>query len=124
MGKNQPLAPEISVITAVFNGVEVLGRQMDALASQQTDFPWEYIVVDNGSDDSSLQLVRDKAKSFPVPITIVDGAGRPHIPRVRNLGVRHARAERLFSVIRTTLSLMVGLRAPMASWTSKWQLWG
>ncbi len=50
-------SPRISVIIAVFNGAKHLSAQMDALLAQRCDFPWEAICVDNGSTDTSRELI-------------------------------------------------------------------
>jgi len=85
-----PGGSAVSVITAAYNGVGVIGRQMDALATQGTTFPWEYVVVDNGSSDETIDLVRAHAVNFPVPVRIVDGSLSRSIPYVRNLGVENS----------------------------------
>lgn len=93
--KTENPSPTISVMTATYNGEQVLDKLLDSLAAQDLCLPWEYIVVDNGSVDSTLEIVRSRLQSFPAPIRIVDGSARRHIPYVRNLGVIHARAEKL-----------------------------
>lgn len=64
----QPLsdwAVRVSVILAVRNGAEHLGRQMAALAAQDYCEPWEVIVVDNGSSDESGPLAESFADRVP-----------------------------------------------------------
>ena len=87
--------PAITVVTATFNGSQVIGRQLDALAAQDAPFAWEYVVVDNGSTDGTLEMIRERVATFPVPLRIIDGSARRSIPFVRNLGAKAARAAEL-----------------------------
>jgi glycosyltransferase involved in cell wall biosynthesis len=48
--------PVFSVITVVYNGVDLLQRTIDSVASQQEDLI-EYIIVDGGSNDGTLDLI-------------------------------------------------------------------
>ena len=49
-------APQISIITVVYNAAPQLQRTIDSVVSQ--DYPYlEYIVVDGGSTDGSRQLI-------------------------------------------------------------------
>lgn len=89
------VAPEITVITAMFNAEPYVERLLATLAKQECDASWEYVIVDNGSTDNTLALVEQLRESFPVPITVVDGSARRNIPFVRNLGVARARADKI-----------------------------
>lgn len=46
-----------SVVIPVRNGASSIGGQLDALANQRTEFPFEVIVVDDGSSDGTAELV-------------------------------------------------------------------
>src|SRR5450631_3499051 len=51
------LPPLVSVITAVYNGAATLERAIQSVVSQT--FPGvEFIIVDGGSSDSSIDLIR------------------------------------------------------------------
>ncbi len=53
-------APRISVVTVVRNGAPHLARAMDSVLAQ-TGIELEYLVVDGGSDDGSVEIIRSKA---------------------------------------------------------------
>lgn len=77
-----------SVIIPVFNGAELLGEQLSALARQDYLGDWECVVADNGSTDES----RDVALRFAekLPLKVVDATERRGNAAARNLGVKHA----------------------------------
>ncbi len=67
-----PAAPprSVSVCVPTFQGAQFLGRQLDALRAQRLDVPWDLHVVDSGSTDGTLELLRRAAEDFPVPLSV------------------------------------------------------
>ena len=49
-----------SVLIPVKNGGPFLGEVLDAILQQHTPWPFEVIVVDSGSSDNSVALIRDR----------------------------------------------------------------
>lgn len=67
-----PAMPKITVVTPVFNGSEYIAATLESVLKQE--YPeLEYIVVDGGSTDGTLDIIRDfEAKNdFPQHITLV-----------------------------------------------------
>lgn len=88
--------PSISVLTITYNGARYLPTLMASLARQDADFPWEYVVVDNGSTDGTWDVVSELARTLPAPVRMIDGGAKPgNIPYVRNLAAASARADHL-----------------------------
>lgn len=54
---------KISIITASYNSVKTLGETMESVLSQ-TYADWEYIVVDGGSMDGTVDLINKYEKRF------------------------------------------------------------
>lgn len=79
----------LSVVIACYNGADTLGTQLEALAAQTCREPFEVIVADNGSTDSSAVL----AESFAgrLPIRVVDASDVKGPGHARNRGVESAR---------------------------------
>ncbi len=60
----------ISVCLPVLNGEAFLGRVLEGLVQQQCSIPWEFLVADCGSTDSTLELIADAAKRMPGPVRV------------------------------------------------------
>ncbi len=61
----------ISVVIATYNGAKYLQEQLDSL-SRQTCRPFELIVGDDGSTDSTLSILREFSRSAPFPVSIIE----------------------------------------------------
>jgi glycosyltransferase involved in cell wall biosynthesis len=85
--------PEVSVVLPARNVEALLPLQLDALALQDLDRCWEVLVADNGSTDSTADVVRQAAGSFPVSLRLVDASRAPGINVARNEGVAAARGD-------------------------------
>jgi glycosyltransferase involved in cell wall biosynthesis len=57
-------APLVSVVTPVYNGADYLTQCMESILSQ-TYTNWEYIIVDNCSNDGSLEIANCFARCDP-----------------------------------------------------------
>lgn len=73
----------ISVVIPVYDGARFLREVLDAVLKQQLDEPFEVLVIDSGSTDGSLEIVRD----FPVVRLIEIPNEQFGHGRTRNLGV-------------------------------------
>jgi glycosyltransferase involved in cell wall biosynthesis len=84
------LPPQISVVLPAFNAAATLPRAV-ASVRRQTYTDWELIVVDDGSTDSTPELLRDLALEEP-RLRVVTTAHRG-IAAALNTGLGEARAE-------------------------------
>jgi glycosyltransferase involved in cell wall biosynthesis len=80
---------ELSVVIAARDAAATLGEQLDALAAQEWDGPWEVLVVDNGSTDATCALVRQAAERWPT-LRLVEATGGIGPAYARNAGARLA----------------------------------
>lgn len=86
----------LSVVLPVRNGEPYLRHQLRALASQQCSFPWEVIVVDNGSTDGSAETAKEFEGDLPnLQILSEPRRGKPY---ALNAGIAVARGELLVLV--------------------------
>jgi glycosyltransferase involved in cell wall biosynthesis len=82
--------PRVSVVTTVYNGQRYADRAIPGILVQTfTDF--EYIVVDDGSDDGTPEILRDLANRDPR--VRVFSPGRQGVAAAANFGVAQARGE-------------------------------
>jgi glycosyltransferase involved in cell wall biosynthesis len=84
----------ISVVLPVRDGMPWLDEQLAALAAQRCDEPWEIVVADNGSTDSSRAAAQAWADRGGA-VRIVDAGARLGPAAARNIGVTAARGELL-----------------------------
>lgn len=78
-------SPLVTVIIPVKNGGQLLRECLSAVFAQRTDFPFEVLCIDSGSQDDSLEILR----SFPIRLMSIEPASFGH-GRTRNLGVEHS----------------------------------
>ena len=76
---------KLSVILPCFNGAQTIAVQLDALTCQAWPGGWELIVVNNGSTDSSMEIV-EAYRSRLLELQIVQA----HVPDTVRLGVPHS----------------------------------
>lgn len=86
--------PAVSVVIPAYNAAATLGEQLDALTAQAWSGTWEIVVVDNGSTDSTPELVDRESRTCPQLrlVSATDGTGPSY---ARNVGARHARGRSL-----------------------------
>lgn len=57
--------PKVSVIVCTYNQQQTIARALDSILSQQVDFPYEIILADDCSSDSTPQICADYAHRYP-----------------------------------------------------------
>jgi GT2 family glycosyltransferase len=89
----RPLAatPGITTVIPSRNGCELLAAHLPSVAAQETRFPHEVVVVDNGSDDGTVEWL---AERYPDVRAIVSEAPLS-FSRAVNLGIEAARFSRV-----------------------------
>jgi glycosyltransferase involved in cell wall biosynthesis len=82
---------KVSVILTVLNEAESLPRLFDSLAAQ-TRLPDEVIVVDGGSVDGTLTVLRAERERTRFPLTLIERPGT-NISQGRNVAIAAARGD-------------------------------
>jgi glycosyltransferase involved in cell wall biosynthesis len=89
-GNGDAAAPRVTVVTPAYNVAQYLGEAVDSVLAQTfTDF--EYLVVDDGSQDNSVEVVRAHAGHDP-RFRLIPGEHRG-LSAVRNIGIRESRGQ-------------------------------
>jgi glycosyltransferase involved in cell wall biosynthesis len=83
--------PVVSVVLAVRNEERDIAEQLRALAHQSFPSPWELVVIDNGSRDATVEIVRSWHDRLP-PLRVELAPERPNVAAARNRGVRASTA--------------------------------
>jgi glycosyltransferase involved in cell wall biosynthesis len=81
----------LSVVVPAYNAAGTIAEQLDALAAQRWDEPWEVVVANNRSTDDTVNIVRSYRKRLP-GLRIVDAFAKQGAAYALNVGVRAARA--------------------------------
>ncbi|MGQ9646357.1 MAG: glycosyltransferase family 2 protein [Thermodesulfobacteriota bacterium] len=76
---NEPFSVEASIIIPVRNRRKTISEAVKSALSQDTDFPYNVIAVDNHSTDGTTTILKDLAKQHPSLMHIV--------PKRRDLGI-------------------------------------
>ncbi len=90
-GGKRATRPKLSVVLPCRNGAATLPVQLEALARQTWDEPWELVVSDNGSTDATRKVV-DRFRGRIPGLRIVDSSARVGVAYACNVAVREARA--------------------------------
>ena len=86
-------SPLLSVVIPVYNGEAYIGHMIDCFRAQRAQ-NFELIFVDDGSEDSSVSLLRSYARSEDFPVTVVELEPKG-VSAARNAGLTHVRGEYL-----------------------------
>ncbi|MGH2760296.1 MAG: glycosyltransferase family 2 protein [Actinomycetota bacterium] len=85
------MPPSVTVLTAVRNGARFIGETIDSVLGQ-TFTDWEYIIVDDASDDDTPKIVEDLVDKDPrVRLIRRPDRGGPYA--AANEGLEHARGK-------------------------------
>lgn len=90
MTKSNSVAPTISVLMSCYNGARWLAEAIDSVLGQ-TLGDFEFIIVDDGSTDNSLEIIRRFAtQDARIVVIIKPNTG---LSDSLNVGIQHARGE-------------------------------
>ncbi len=85
---------KLSIIIPCFNTEKCIGDQLESLASQRWNKPWEIIVSNNGSTDGTLSILERYKIKLP-NLRIVESSDRRGAAHARNVGALAANGEAL-----------------------------
>jgi glycosyltransferase involved in cell wall biosynthesis len=80
---SQKVQPEVSILITVYNHEKFIRQCLDSIVSQVTDFPFEIVIGEDCSPDSSREIVIEYAKKYPeiiVPILYEQNQGTKKCP--------------------------------------------
>jgi len=81
--------PLISVVIPVYNRESLIGEAIESVLSQKTSFPFEVVVSDDGSTDSTPEV----AAAYGDPVRVVRSPENRGGAAARNAGILAARGE-------------------------------
>ncbi|MCL1926973.1 MAG: glycosyltransferase, partial [Syntrophorhabdaceae bacterium] len=83
--------PKLSVLTATYNHADYIAECIESVLAQQTDFPFQHIIADDGSNDGTQGIILNYATKYPHIV--------PVFQKKRSFGAGNLRA--LFDMART-----------------------
>ena len=89
-----PAAIDVSVVLPCYNGGDLLALQLDAVAAQVSDEPWELVFVDNASTDGSAEMARSYQDRI-ANLRVIDASAEQGQPYALNTGIRAAKGSRI-----------------------------
>jgi len=82
----------ITVVVVNWNRRKLLAACLDSLA-RQTWRDFEVVVVDNGSNDGSVALVKDLSTGYPVPLRLIENSNNRGFCAANNQGFAASSSE-------------------------------
>ena len=74
-------SPKVSVIVATWNQADSIGRALDSILGQRTDFPYEIIIGEDASPDDTRRVCEEYAARFPEKIRLMPPAPNKGVTR-------------------------------------------
>jgi glycosyltransferase involved in cell wall biosynthesis len=109
-----PEAPLVSIIVPVYNRRDVLARGVDSLLAHPFHGPFEIIIVDDGSTDTSAEI----AAAYGPPVRLIRQANRG-ASAARRAGIVAARAPAVTFLDSDDWALPERLQTLWDAWTSR-----
>ena len=90
---------EVSVVTPNYNGERFLDSFLKSL-DEDSEYIGEVIIIDNGSDDGSLEYL--KSSTFNFPLILIENRENLGFAPAVNQGIKKAKNELIFSINNDT----------------------
>ena len=88
---------KVSVVTPNYNGLKFLKAYFDSLALQ-AEFIEEIVIVDNGSEDGSVEFIESLNENYPVDIKLIKNKENLGFAPAVNQGIRASKSEYVYSL--------------------------
>jgi len=83
----------VSVTVPVYNRSEEIESCLKSLVRQRTTFPYEIIVIDDGSTDNTTSVINKWKRRYPSKIRILSRSKNEGSSKARNFGIKHAKGK-------------------------------
>ncbi len=94
--------PALSIIIPSFNTKKILTDCLESIIRYTSRLSYEIIVVDNGSTDGSLEMLKGYSQKYSL-VTVLDAKENLGFGRANNLGAKKAKGEYLLFLNSDTL---------------------
>ena len=110
---DKSLSPLISIVTPYYNTGEIFHETARCVLGQSFQ-QWEWIIVDDGSDDPTTQLTLSEYRDRDPRIRVINHADNRGLSAARNTGFRHANCD--FVLVVDSDDLLVPTAAEKWYW--------
>jgi len=88
------MPPSVSVVIPAYNAEKTIIRNLSALVKQKCPYPYEIIVVDDGSTDKTAEITKKFIEDFANPkrMRLINLAHRGPAA-ARNTGIKEAKSD-------------------------------
>lgn len=83
----------ISVIIPAYNAEKTIARALDSIKNQEGDFDFEIIIVNDGSTDNTLEIIRNYSLKNPQTNILLITQENKGVAESRNMGIKSAKGE-------------------------------
>jgi len=90
--------PHVSIFIPVKDGAKTVGLLMDAIFAQMTDLSYEVVLIDSGSTDGTLDILR----KYPVRLYEIRPQDFNH-GSTRNQGIAHCRGDLVINIVQDAI---------------------
>lgn len=91
------IRPKVSIIVPVYQVEDYLFECIQPLVNQKTDVPYEVIIVDDGTNDTSGKIAEFFHTNYPQLVNVYH-TGNQGLPVARNFGMKRAKGDDIMFV--------------------------
>ena len=106
------MGASVSIVMPVFNAEETIGETLKSIQAEIERSPevfWEVLAIDDGSTDSSSEVLESWKNRLPLKVFALNHTGSPATPR--NFGIQQATSEFVFFLDSDDVLMSGGLTA-------------
>lgn len=88
----RPSTIDLTIVIPVYNDEKFLSRLLNAILNQETGYNYEVICINDGSTDSSLNILEEYKAKYPTLLTVITQKNKG-ISMTRNRGITLSNGE-------------------------------
>jgi CMP-N-acetylneuraminic acid synthetase len=86
------MRPKVSVYITCHNYGQYVTQAIDSVFYQLFE-DWELLIIDDGSSDNSLEIIKNKAKAYPDKVRVISNKVSKGLPVCANIAIEESKGE-------------------------------